>query len=360
MLTLACTSCVWHPFATFCWLALLISSLFWHATPPFGSHEFPCRLYQAGIQNVLFECFACMCRCICNVSVYIFIRNFFADICLCLCKCTCPCDMLCAMSIWHMHDIERMILHDMIDMHVVNMYVSVYMCVKCPQWTSILNGVVSKLLQAGQWFHGINLQVDGSCKMWGCVAHVCNRSWLSAVEYIAPFCSSFPSPARYSVSFQMQKKLSWFLWAVSHGIETTAGKSMEDGMVWMNWMTVSSLLNFTAVFCYNRRQLEMLSISKVSEATQNSDLLCSKCFQLRRLNNSGFSRNYGCFAPWPDNRRLLVLRPPRCSFMDGSLVKKDWLNVLRFRETTFSLFCCIVGFSKFTSLSCTPVPLPSL
>ena len=32
-----------------------------------------------------------------------------------------------------MHDIERMILHDMIDMHVVNMYVSVYMCVKCPQ-----------------------------------------------------------------------------------------------------------------------------------------------------------------------------------------------------------------------------------
>lgn len=42
--------------------------------------------------------------------------------------------------------------------------------------------------------------------------------------------------------------------------------------------------------------------------------------------------------------------PPRCSFMDGSLVKKDWLNVWRFRETTFSLFCCIVVFQN--SLVC--------
>ena len=33
--------------------------------------------------------------------------------------------MLCAMSIWHMQDIERIILlRDMIDMHVVNLYVS--------------------------------------------------------------------------------------------------------------------------------------------------------------------------------------------------------------------------------------------
>lgn len=158
----------------------------------------------------------------------------------------------------------------------------------------------------------------------------------------------------------MQKKLLWFLWAVSHGIETTAGKSIEDGMVWMNWMTGSSLLILLPFFCYNRRQLEMLSISKVSEATQNSDLLCSKCFQLRRRNNSGFSRNYDCFAPWPDNRLVISLLsksggcwswdPPRCSFMDGSLVKKDWLNVWRFRETTFSLFCCIVVFQN--SLVC--------
>ena len=42
--------------------------------------------------------------------------------------------------------------------------------------------------------------------------------------------------------FRCKKKLLWFLWAVSHGIETTAGKSIEDGMVWMNWMTVSTLL----------------------------------------------------------------------------------------------------------------------
>ena len=36
--------------------------------------------------------------------------------------------------------------------------------------------------------------------------------------------------------------------------------------------------------------------------------------------------------------------------MDGSLVKKDWLNVWRFRETTFSLFCYIVVFQN--SLVC--------
>lgn len=70
------------------------------------------------------------------------------------------------------------------------------LCVKCPRWTSILNGIASKLLQAGQWFQGVNLQVDGSCKMWGCVAHVCNWSWLSAVECIVPFCSSFPKPCK--------------------------------------------------------------------------------------------------------------------------------------------------------------------
>ena len=131
-------------------------------------------------------------------------------------------------------------------------------------------------------------------------------------------------------------------------------------MVWMNCMTGSSLLILLPFLCYNRRQLEMLSISKVSEATQNSDLLCSKCFQLRRRNNSGFSRNYDCFAPWFDKRLVISLLsksggcwswgPPRCSFMDGSLVKKDWLNVWRFRETTFSLFCCIVVFQN--SLVC--------
>ena len=49
------------------------------------------------------------------------------------------------------------------------------------------------------------------------------------------------------------------------------------------------------------------SISKVCEATQTSDLLCSKCFQLRRHNNSGSSRNYDCFAPWPNNCLVIGL-----------------------------------------------------
>ena len=61
-------------------------------------------------------------QCLC---LYIYTKFICQDPCLCLCKCTCPCDMLCAMSIRHMHDIERMILHDMIDMHVVNMHVSI-------------------------------------------------------------------------------------------------------------------------------------------------------------------------------------------------------------------------------------------
>ena len=57
--------------------------------------------------------------------LYIYTKFLCRHPCLCLCTCTCPCDMLCAMSIWHMHDIERMILHDMIDnMHVVHMHVS--------------------------------------------------------------------------------------------------------------------------------------------------------------------------------------------------------------------------------------------
>lgn len=85
-------------------------------------------------------------------------------------------------------------------------YICMCLCVKCPQWTSILNGIVSKLFQTGQWIHGINLQVDASCKMWGCVAHVCNRSWLSVVEYIVPFCSSFPKPCKIQCLVSDAKK----------------------------------------------------------------------------------------------------------------------------------------------------------
>ena len=53
------------------------------------------------------------------------------------------------------------------------------------------------------WFRVI-LRVDETCKTGGRVAHSCNRSWVSAVEYMVPCCLSFPKPCKFA-SVQMQK-----------------------------------------------------------------------------------------------------------------------------------------------------------
>ena len=93
---------------------------------------------------------------------------------------------------------------------------SMFMYMYMSMWYSLCHGIVSKLFQTGHWIHGINLQVDASCKMWGCVAHVCNRSWLSAVEYIAPFCSSFPKPCKIQCLVSDAKKNCCDFCGLSH------------------------------------------------------------------------------------------------------------------------------------------------
>ena len=103
----------------------------------------------------------------------------------------------------------------------------------------------------------------------GCAARVYNRSWVSAVEYMVSFCSSFP-PCKIQCLGSDAKKLDFdfkgLKQAVCHGIDTTGGRKVHrrwDGFDELN--DCSKFADFTADFCYvNRRPLEMLSsISKV-------------------------------------------------------------------------------------------------
>ena len=74
-------------------------------------------------------------------------------------------------------------------------------------------------------------------------------------------------------------------------------------------MIVPSLLISLPIFAMSTEGCWrcLVAFQRLCEATQNSDLLCSKCFQLRRHNDSGSSRNYDCFAPWPNNCLVIGL-----------------------------------------------------
>ena len=71
----------------------------------------------------------------------------------------------------------------------------------------------------------------------GCAARVYNRSWVSAVEYMVSFCSSFP-PCKIQCLGSDAKKLDFDFKGLKQAVmeltQQVGGKSIEDGMVLMN------------------------------------------------------------------------------------------------------------------------------
>lgn len=108
-------------------------------------------------------------------------------LCFCLCRCTGPCACACMCIVCS-------------SIHIVK---NVSLCAKYPQcylgWACF--SIPGACFQAapigpmvsrcdGTCCFGVNLRVDGACKLRGGVVHVPNISWASAVEYTVPCWSS--------------------------------------------------------------------------------------------------------------------------------------------------------------------------
>lgn len=104
---------------------------------------------------------------------------------------------------------------------------------------------------------GVNLRVDGACKLRGGVVHVPNISWASAVEYTVP-CWSSPKSCKIQLlgSYPEKAAKAWRAW-------TWRKRQVFDWCVTL-WLITNRSLPFRVLRLLCRQKLQMLSISKVS------------------------------------------------------------------------------------------------